>query len=234
MLPPISIPTLSQELKRLDDSFSSDFGSDATCSVSYAEYKRTVASRLESGQLCNVSADLRSWMEDNYPTRPRYPRPLKAQGFMAAALGCHVQAERAAAEGANEQAWFYISQAKEYCGMAQGFDDGVQDEAFRRKRASEGGYQKSEQQHLYLAKAAAVFLLLEASKTPAWKSTDGAVNHILGKLLDFRERTQLTVDITENRVQRWLEDDPMLKLVYKQGKLPSKKKLKEMRAARPS
>jgi len=234
VLPRMPIPTLPEELKRLNDSFSSDFDSDAACSISYEEYKHKAASELKGDQLYWASPELRAWMKENYPTKPESPLSSIAQENLTAALGCLVQAEQAASEGAHEQAWFHISQAKEYRGMAQGFDDGLRERAFREKRASEGGHQKSEQQHLYLAKAAAVFLLLEAGKTPGWKSTDSAVKLILGDLLAFRERAQLTLDITESRVQRWLEEDPMLKLVYKQGKLPSKKKLKEMRAARPS
>ncbi|KAG8150203.1 hypothetical protein [Burkholderia catarinensis] len=155
----------------------------------------------------------RSALVESYPEPPQCCSDLEYRSHLLEACLNLTRGEDAWKQGHPEEAWFFISEAKNCLGRADGYYQVMADQNIKTSRATRGGHQKAQnakdkEQQLYIQ------LLKDLAPFDGWKSESEAVEKISSIAIGILETFGIAAGDTYAKLSEMLGSDSNVRAVF--------------------
>ncbi len=157
----------------------------------------------------------RSELVESYPAPPQYCSDLEYRSHLLEACLNLTRGEDAWKQRHQEEAWFFISEAKKCLGQADGYYQVMADQNIKASRATRGGHQKArnakdKEQQLYIQ------LLKDLAPVEGWKSESEAIAKISSIAIGILETFGITAGDTYAKLSEMLGSDSNVRAAFEQ------------------
>jgi hypothetical protein len=201
--------TLSESIDQLNSYIGQRFEGEPSPGTGYDAYRAAaVASALDPN---NDGA--KDWLIDHFPKDPEGFPDYRRRSDMANACIFAIRAEQAMERGEHDLAWYLVSEAMFYSGMAEGHYAATQDSNRKHQRASKGGRATAAKRDP--VKEECVRLLVERRPAAGWKTKQDAIQQVARDLGQFIDEGDFDMDSdVHRRLRDWLSQEEAIVAAY--------------------